>query len=132
MGFPGAGHAGIVEIFGHSHNYTYAHTSYALLNINTHSANLLCREADIAIRMVRPEQGTLVVKEIGNEVIGGEADTAILDGFQAMGYPVGADAFALRTDDLIVQWQAVHREIRTNRRKRAVYDFLAEALPSSI
>jgi hypothetical protein len=29
-------------------------------------------------------------------------------------------------------WLAVHREIRTNRRIRAVYDFLAEALPQSI
>lgn len=29
-------------------------------------------------------------------------------------------------------WLAVHREIRTNRRIRAVYDFLAEALPRVI
>ncbi len=88
-------------------------------------------------------------------------------GFQAMGYPVTREVFALRSDDFLVQWQAVraglgvgfcadymarkepdvlrvppgllkipplpmwlavHREIRTNRRIRAVYDFLAEAL----
>jgi DNA-binding transcriptional LysR family regulator len=88
-----------------------------------------------------------------------------------MGYAVGPEVFALRTDDFIVQWQAVrsglgigfvadymtstdndvvrvlpgllnvpelpmwlavHREIRTNRRIRAVYDFLAEALPHVI
>lgn len=88
-----------------------------------------------------------------------------------MGFPVDRDAFALRTDDFIVQWQAVraglgvgfvadymardephvvpvlkdvlkvpalpmwlavHREIRTNPRIRAVYDFLAEALPHVI
>ena len=158
-------------------------------------SNLLRREADIAIRMVRPEQGTLVAKKIGtvgvgayahrsylarrsplrqlpdllqHDLIGNDADTSILRGFQAMGYAVGPEAFALRTDDFIVQWQAVraglgigfvadymartdadvlrvlpgvlnvpdlpmwlavHREIRTNRRIRAVYDFLADALP---
>lgn len=158
-------------------------------------SNLLRREADIAVRMVRPEQGSLVAKKIGtvgvgayahrdylarrspirtpaelleHELIGSDADPSILRGFAAMGYPVTPAAFALRTDDLIVQWQAVraalgvgfiadylaatepdvvpvlqqelpipalpmwlavHREIRTNRRIRAVYDFLAEALP---
>jgi DNA-binding transcriptional LysR family regulator len=161
-------------------------------------SNLLRREADIAVRMVRPEQGTLVAKKIGNvrvgayahqsylarrsplreltdllqhDLIGNDADTSILRGFQAMGYGVGPEVFALRTDDFIVQWQsvraglgigfiadymartdpnvvrvlpgvlkipdlpmwlAVHREIRTNRRIRAVYDFLAEALPQCI
>jgi len=161
-------------------------------------SNLLRREADIAIRMVRPEQGTLVAKKIGtvgvgayahrsylarrsplrqlpdllqHDLIGNDADTSILRGFQAMGYAVGPEAFVLRTDDFIVQWQAVraglgigfvadymartdadvvrvlpgmlaipdlpmwlavHREIRTNQRIRAVYDFLAEALPHVI
>ena len=32
----------------------------------------------------------------------------ILQRFQAMGYPVARESFALRTDDLIVQWQAAH------------------------
>jgi DNA-binding transcriptional LysR family regulator len=161
-------------------------------------SNLLRREADIAIRMVRPEQGTLVAKKIGDvgvgayahrnylsrrspirkpadllqhDLIGSDSDTTILQGFQAMGYTVGTEAFALRTDDLLVQWQAVraglgigflanymartdadvlrvlpglievpdlpmwlavHREIRTNQRIRAVYDFMAEALPHVI
>jgi DNA-binding transcriptional LysR family regulator len=161
-------------------------------------SNLLRREADIAVRMVRPEQGTLVAKKIGNvgvgayahrnylarrsplrqpadllqhDLIGSDADPSILRGFQALGYAVGPDAFALRTDDFIVQWQAVraglgigfladymartdpdvvrvlpgvlkipelpmwlavHREIRTNRRIRAVYDFLAKTLPQGI
>lgn len=97
-------------------------------------SNLLRREADIAIRMVRPEQGTLVAKKIGDvtvgafahrsylarrssicqpldlmdhELIGGDAQTAILDGFKVMGYDVSKDLFAFRSDDLIVQWQAV-------------------------
>nr|WP_315488565.1 LysR family transcriptional regulator [uncultured Rhodoferax sp.] len=161
-------------------------------------SNLLRREADIAIRMVRPDQGTLVAKKIGNvgvgayahrsylarrsslrqptdllqhDLIGSDTDKSILQGFQSMGYAVGPEAFALRTDDLVVQWQAVraglgigfvadymarfepdvqrvlpgllpipalpmwlavHREIRTNKRIRAVYDFLAEALPHVI
>ena len=161
-------------------------------------SNLLRREADIAVRMVRPDQGTLVAKKIGNvgvgayahrsylarrsslrqptdllqhDLIGSDTDMSILRGFEAMGYTVGPQAFALRTDDLVVQWQAVraglgigfvadymarsdpdvlrvlpgllpipalpmwlavHREIRTNKRIRAVYDFLAEALPQVI
>ena len=161
-------------------------------------SNLLRREADIAIRMARPEQGSLIAKKMGNvalgayahrrylqtrpalhqpedllqhTLIGSDADTSILRGFAAMGYPVGRDAFALRTDDFIVQWKAVvaglgigfladyivrddpdvlpvlrgtlkvpvlpmwlavHREIRTNPRIRAVYDFLAQRLPAII
>ena len=161
-------------------------------------SNLLRREADIAVRMVRPEQGSLVAKKIGgvrigayahrnylarrsplreladllqHDLIGNDADLSVLRGFQAMGYAVGPEAFALRTDDFIVQWQAVraglgigffadymartdpdvapvlpgvlkipelpmwlavHREIRTNRRIRAVYDFLADALREAI
>jgi DNA-binding transcriptional LysR family regulator len=97
-------------------------------------SNLLRREADIAVRMVRPEQGTLIAKKIGDvpigafahrsylarrspirqpldlighELIGSDTDTAILDGFKAMGFATSKDLFALRSDDLIVQWQAV-------------------------
>jgi DNA-binding transcriptional LysR family regulator len=157
--------------------------------------NLLRREADIAIRMVRPEQGSLIARKIGEvgvapyahrnylaqraplrqledflqlDLIGDDANTTIAQGFAAMGHPISRDAFALRTDDLIVQWQAVraglgvgfvadymakmdpdvvrvlpnhihipplpmwlavHREIRTSPRIRAVYDFLAKAIP---
>ena len=158
-------------------------------------SNLLRREADIAIRMVRPDQNTLIARKIGNvalgayahktylsrrgtprkpvdllthDLIGSDTDTSILQGFQAMGYPVSREIFALRSDDFIVQWAAlqagygigfvadymrrdqpevvhvlsgqlkipplpmwlaVHREIRTNRRIRAVYDYLASTLP---
>ena len=161
-------------------------------------SNLLRREADIAVRMVRPDQSSLVARKIGtvglgayahrsylarrgalrkatdllqHDLIGSDTDSAILQGFQAMGYPVTREVFALRSDDFLVQWQAVraglgvgfcadymarkepdvlrvlpgllkipplpmwlavHREIRTNRRIRAVYDFLAEALPHVI
>ncbi|MFZ4481433.1 MAG: LysR family transcriptional regulator [Rhodoferax sp.] len=157
-------------------------------------SNLLRREADIAVRMVRPEQSSLIARKVGDvslgayahraylarsgplreaadllrhELIGSDADTAILRGFEAMGYPVTRESFALRSDDFIVQWQAVraglgigfvadymardepdvlpvlagqlripplpmwlavHREIRTSERIRAVFDFLSEAL----
>lgn len=157
-------------------------------------SNLLKREADIAIRMVQPEQATLVARKIGkvairacahqdylrrrgvprqpadllsHDLIGSDRNDEILKGFTAMGFGVTRENFAFRTDDLIVVWQAVraglgigfvsehlirtdpavvpvlsklaieplpvwlavHREIRTNKRIRAVYDFLSEALP---
>jgi DNA-binding transcriptional LysR family regulator len=161
-------------------------------------SNLLRREADIAVRMVRPEQGSLVAKKMGNvplgayahkqylarkgvlrkptdllqhDLIGSDTDTSILQGFAAMGYPVGREIFSFRSDDFIVQWQAVraglgigfvanymarsdpdvlpvlqgalkvpdlpmwlavHREVRTNKRIRAVYDFLASELPQML
>lgn len=161
-------------------------------------SNLLRREADIAVRMVRPEQATLVARKLGDvslgayahrsylarrgtpntptdlfkhDLIGCDADSAILQGFQARGFPVTRDAFVLRSDDFIVQWQAVraglgvgfcadymartdpdvlrvlpevlripplpmwlavHREIRTSQRIRAVFDYLAEALPRAL
>lgn len=97
-------------------------------------SNLLRREADIAVRMVRPEQGSLVAQKIGNvamgafahrsylaqhspivqpldlldhALIGGDTDPAIRDGFKAAGFEVEKEAFALRTDDQLVQWHAV-------------------------
>ena len=161
-------------------------------------SNLLRREADIAVRMVRPDQASLVAKKIGDvalcvcasqdylqrkppllhptdlfthDLIGSDHDTSILDGFRALGFPVSPQNFHFRSDDFVVQWQAVraglgigfmaeymlrsdpsvvqllrgklriaplpmwlavHREIRTSQRIRAVYDFLAAALPARL
>ena len=160
-------------------------------------SNLLRREADIAVRMVQPEQATVIARRVGkvtlracahqdylrrrgvprhpsdllaHDLIGGDRNDETLKGFAAAGMPVSREQFAFRTDDLIVVWQAVraglgigfvsehqirtdpavtpllpklkieplpvwlavHKEIRTNPRIRAVYDFLAEALPRSI
>lgn len=161
-------------------------------------SNLLRREADIAVRMLRPDQASLIAKKLGHvnlgafahrnylarrapihhpsdllnhELIGSDTDTSILQGFQQAGYAVTRDIFALRSDDFLVQahavqagfgigflagymvreqpgivqllqeqlkipalpmWLAVHREIRTNRRIRGVYDYLAEALPLAL
>ncbi|CAN5501673.1 hypothetical protein BH11PSE9_BH11PSE9_14560 [soil metagenome] len=159
--------------------------------------NLLRREADIAVRMVRPEQGSLVARKLGSVGIGAYAherylqragtprtpadldrhtligyadDTTIERGFAAMGETITRDKFAVRTDDqvaygmLVAQgagigflahyttrhwpgvrrvlpqlaipslpcWLAVHREIRSNKVVRRVYDFLAEALPAEL
>lgn len=160
-------------------------------------SNLLRREADIALRMVQPEQATVVARRIGkvglgacahreylarrgvpNEpadllqhaLIAGDRDESILEGFHRLGVPATRESFVLRTDDLLAQWQAVraglgigfvsdyllrsdpqvlpvlpslkvpplplwlvvHREIRSNRRIRAVYDFLAKVLPGAL
>ena len=160
-------------------------------------SNLLRREADIALRMVQPDQASLVVKRIGkvtlgayaprdylrrrgtprqikdllaHDLIGYDRDEALLRGFAAFGFPVPREAFAFRTDDLIAYWEGVraglgvgfladylaraesqlvpllpmlkipplpiwltvHREIRTSRRIRAVYDYLAGAVPKAL
>jgi DNA-binding transcriptional LysR family regulator len=97
-------------------------------------SDLLRREADLAIRMVRPTQGTLVARRIGqvgvsacahpgylarrgtpqqpadllqHELVGNDRVQEIARGFAAMGHPVGPEQFALRTDDLIAYWAAV-------------------------
>lgn len=157
-------------------------------------SNLLRREADIALRMVQPDQASLVARRIGqvtvgayahrdylarrgvprepadllgHALLGGDRDDQIARGFAALGLPVAREHFALRTDDLIVAWQAlraglgigfvadyvartdpavvpllpalripplplwlaVHREVRSSPRIRAVYDALAQSLP---
>ncbi len=160
-------------------------------------SNLLRREADIALRMVPPDQSTLVAKRIGkiplgayahrdylrrcgtpalpqellqHTLVGYDRGETIIQGFAAMGYTVGPEHFALRTDDLMAYWEmlragfgigffahyvartddtmvaivptlkipaipmwlAVHREIRTSPRIRAVFDFLAQAVPAAL
>lgn len=160
-------------------------------------SNLLRREADIALRMVQPDQASLVVKRIArvtlatyahrdylrrrgtprqpqdllkHDLVGGDRDEAILKGMAGFGLPVRRESFAFRCDDLIAYWEAVraglgigfvsdylaatdkdvlpvlpmvkvpsipiwltvHREIRTSRRIRAVYDFLSHAVPRAL
>lgn len=160
-------------------------------------SNLLRREADIAVRMVQPEQATVIARRVGkvalracahqdylrrrgmprqpvdlleHHLIGGDRNDEILKGFAAGGIAVTREHFAFRTDDLIVVWEAVraglgigfvsehlirsdpavipllpklkiqpfpvwlavHKEVRTSKRIRTVYDFLAEALPAAL
>ncbi len=97
-------------------------------------SNLLRREADIALRMVQPDQSSLVARRIGSvalgafahrdylrrrgtprqptdllahELVGNDRNEDILRGFAALGHPVGREQFQLRTDDFIAYWQAV-------------------------
>ena len=160
-------------------------------------SNLLRREADIAVRMVQPQQASIIARRVGkvtlracahqdylrrrgvprqpndllaHDLIGGDRNDYTLKGFAAQGLVVGREQFAFRADDLIVVWQAVraglgvgfvsehlirsdpavipvlpklkieplpvwlavHKEIRTSKRIRAVYDFLADGLPAAI
>ena len=101
---------------------------------NNSVSNLLRREADIAVRMVQPDQATLIARRIGkvslgtyahrdylrrhgtpklptdllsHALIGNDQGRGILDGFAAMGYPVAREHFAIRSDDLIVYQEAV-------------------------
>lgn len=103
-----------------------------LLVSNTDS-NLLMREADLALRMVRPEQGSLIAKHwphaaarlrhqnylqrmgtpqqpadlLAHDLITGDRNTEVEDGFAALGFPASALRHGLRTDDLNAQWAAV-------------------------
>jgi DNA-binding transcriptional LysR family regulator len=160
-------------------------------------SNLLKREADIALRMVQPDQGSVIARRVGQVTIGtyahrdylrrkgipkqpadllqhdlisGDKDDALERGAAALGLPLPTERIVLRTDDLIAYsaavraglgvgfisdylgradnnllpllpmlqipplplWLVVHREIRSNRRIKAVYDFLAAHLPKAL
>jgi DNA-binding transcriptional LysR family regulator len=160
-------------------------------------SNLLRREADIALRMVQPQQSTLLVRRIGrvtlgayahrdylrrrgvpkspadlrgHDLIGGDQGQDIIRGFASVGVTLQREDFVLRTDDLVAGWQALragvgigfvadyvarsdpsvvpllpmlkipplpmwlasHREIRHSQRIRAVWDFLAQAVPTAL
>jgi DNA-binding transcriptional LysR family regulator len=96
--------------------------------------NLLRREADIAVRMVRPAQVSLVAKKLADlpivaaaherylaragtprrpddllqhTLIGYDRDDLLLRGFAAMGFPVAREQFALRTDDQVAYGRLV-------------------------
>ena len=90
--------------------------------------NLLRREADIAVRMVRPAQASLIVRKLGeieivaaahqsylakapplrvpedllaHRLIGFDRDDSILRGFARLGVPLSRADFAFRTDDQV-------------------------------
>lgn len=167
------------------------------LDVSNTLSNLLEREADIALRMVRPTQASLVAKRIADvpmvacahraylaragtpthphelmqhRLLGFDSSEDIVRGFRAMGHAITREHFAFRTDDMLAYWQAVraglgigfvaayvrasdadvvpvlpglalpslpiwltvHREIRSSPRIRAVYDFLAQAVPPAL
>lgn len=95
--------------------------------------NLLERDADIALRMLRPKQSALVARRLADqpmgmyahrdyiarrgrptgatmlqhEWVGYDRSDQMLRGFAAAGYPVHRELFAFRCDNQIVAWQAV-------------------------
>jgi len=96
--------------------------------------NLLRREADIAVRMVRPQQGSLVARKLadipivaaahqsylaragtprrpedllGHRLIGYDRDEALVRGSAAMGLVLARERFALRTDDQVAYGRLV-------------------------
>jgi DNA-binding transcriptional LysR family regulator len=96
--------------------------------------NLLRREADIAVRMVRPQQGSLIARRLGeivicaaahdsylaragtprtptdllsHRLIGYDGDDLLLRGFAALGQPITRSQFALRTDDQVAYGRLV-------------------------
>jgi DNA-binding transcriptional LysR family regulator len=97
-------------------------------------SNLLRREADIAVRMVRPVQASLVARKLAelpivaaahtsyleragaprrpddllrHRLIGYDRDDTITRGFARLGLALARDAFALRTDDQVAYGRLV-------------------------
>lgn len=156
-------------------------------------SNLLEREADIAVRMLRPTQGTLITRHLADwplglyahhrlidaaggpptpatlhrfRWLGQDQHTDYLDGFRAAGFAVDRRFFAFRCDaqpvlfsalraglgvgiatvplarrcpelvqvlpdiplPVLPVWLTAHRELRSHRRLKVVWDFLAQAL----
>lgn len=98
------------------------------------TSNLLRREADIALRMMRPDQASLVTRRIGQVtlsacahrdylrrhgkpqrpedlqhhlLVGGDQENDLRRHAAAMGLAPEALRFGLRSDDLLAQWAAV-------------------------
>ena len=96
--------------------------------------NLLSREADIAVRMVRPAQASLLARKVADiglgiyahthylaragaprqpedllkhRLIGFDQDPTVLQGFARMGMPMTREQFALRTDDQVAYGELV-------------------------
>ena len=96
--------------------------------------NLLRREADIAVRMMRPAQASLIAKKLGeipivaaahadylaragtprepvdllrHRLIGYDRDDTMIRGFAAFGVAVTREQFALRTDDQVAYGRLV-------------------------
>jgi DNA-binding transcriptional LysR family regulator len=105
------------------------------LVVSNQLSNLLKREADIALRMLRPAQTSLTARKLGevaitacaherylaragvprsakelaqHRLIGYDRDDTIVRGFARLGFPVTREQFALRTDNQLTygQWVA--------------------------
>jgi DNA-binding transcriptional LysR family regulator len=81
------------------------------LSVSDRNEDMLNREADIAVRMMRPTQGALVTRLIGTVELGLYAHRRYVD------------AFGVPRSTL-----AMHRDARATRRIRLVFDHLAARL----
>ncbi len=104
------------------------------LVVSNEVSNLLKREADIALRMVQPDQGSLIAKRVGqvtistyahrdylrrrgtpkqpadlltHDLISGDKDDTLERGAASMGLLLPKERMVLRTDDLIAYSAAV-------------------------
>jgi DNA-binding transcriptional LysR family regulator len=104
------------------------------LSPNNRNEDLLRREADVAVRMVRPEQGALVARRIGDihiglhvradliagravpatfeeviafGLIGVENDNVVVRAMRAGGIPIRVEDFAFRSDSDLAQMAAI-------------------------
>lgn len=115
----------------------FPHIQVDLVSSNAVS-NLLRREADIAVRMMPPTQATLIARKLGDvalgafasrafvakhgeprtladvarfPLVGEDQQTVIIRSFARLGVTLTRENFVLRSDDLVVQWQAVRAGI---------------------
>ena len=113
------------------------------------SENLLFHEADIALRMYRPEQLDMITRHLGelglglyatpaylaragtpkgfwdilqHELIGYDRDDRLIRGFRAAGLEIARDNFAIRTDDQVAYWELVCAGAGIGIGQRAVAD----------
>lgn len=103
---------------------------------SNHYVSLQKLEADIAVRMSRPQEECLVARRLGqvnigayankdylaargtpttaadlmhHDLIGYDQQQSILKGLQQWGLPITREHFSLRTDDHMMVWQAIHQ-----------------------
>lgn len=160
-------------------------------------SNLLRREADIAIRHVRPKEADLIARHLGDlrgtlyasteyldkagrprsleafadhKIVGNPNSEQLIAILKDKGIPARAENFVMSSENAIVQWEMLkagfgmtfmpdilgkttpgveevwpdlpalefpvwlvtHRELKTSRRIRVVYDFLAQQLTAAI
>jgi len=174
-----------------------AHPEIAIeLAISNRQEDLLRREADIAVRMVRPTQGALLAKRVGAvplklyahrryiaahgtprslteagvAAIGFDRDTQTMTALADRQISLSREMFALRTDNDLAQlaalragfgvgacqapiarrdadlipvledafryelevWVAMHEDLKSSRRMRAMFDWLVEGLSAYV
>lgn len=111
--------------------------------------NLLRRDADIAIRMVRPQQQDLVARHVveielasfaaksyiarrgsprsaeellSHDLVGYDRSEDVIRAMRAMGFPADRSTFRFRTDNQIVGWEAVRAGIGIGFAQRQIGD----------